>query len=101
MVTGPTYQPAEFLVPTTVSVMVGPVLSMLTPMVVVAVLPALSVAVPVTIWFSPSPVTVTGLVQRATPDSESEQVNVTITSPLFQPRSLAAIRVAVITGTLP
>ena len=51
----------------------------------VAVLPALSVAVPVTGWPLPSLVTVCGPVQLASPDSASAQENVTVTLPLFQP----------------
>ena len=43
-------------------------MSMLTVAVSVAVLPALSVAVPVTCWAAPSVVVVTGAVQLATPE---------------------------------
>ena len=51
--------------------MVGFVLSMLTVAGSVAVLPALSSAVPVTGWFWPSVVLVWGAVQLAMPESES------------------------------
>src|SRR3954447_25841286 len=70
--------------------MTGLVLSMLTAAGSVAVLPALSWTVPVTAWAWPSVVTVCGPVQLATPDSASEQVNVTVTSSLFQPSPFAA-----------
>src|SRR3712207_4808701 len=70
--------------------MTGFVLSMLTAAGSVAVLPALSLTVPVTACALPSEVTVCGPVQLATPDSASEQVNVTVTFSLFQPSALAA-----------
>ena len=70
---------------------VGLVLSMLTVAGSVAVLPALSIAVPVTGWSPPSVVTVCGAVQLAMPDSAwSAQVKVTVTSALFQPLPFAA-----------
>ena len=50
----------------------------------------MSTTVPVTVWALPSVVTVCGPVQLATPDSASEQVNVTVTFALFQPSALAA-----------
>src|SRR3954467_1450164 len=58
----------------------------------VAVLPAVSTAVPVTVWLAPSPVTVWGAVQLAMPDKLdwSSQLKVTVTSVLFQPLPLAA-----------
>src|SRR3954452_5633962 len=69
--------------------MTGLLLSMLTAAGSVAVLPALSVTVPVTAWALPSVVTVCGPVQLATPDTASEQVNVTVTLLLFQPSAFA------------
>ena len=72
------------------AVIAGAVLSMFIPLTVtLAVLPALSSAVPVTLWFAPSPVRVTGDVQLAIPESSSAQVNVTVTSVLFHPLPLA------------
>src|SRR3954464_12819734 len=68
---------------------VGLVLSTLTVVSSVAELPALSVAVPWTFCAAPSPL-VTGDVQLATPEPASAQVKVTVTSLLFQLRSLAA-----------
>ena len=56
----------------------------------VAVLPALSVTVPVTVWAWPSSVTCCGPVQPATPDTASEQLNVMVTAVLFHPSALAA-----------
>ena len=84
-VTSPSYQPLAFAGRSGTAAMVGGVLSMLTVAGSVAVLPALSVAVPVTGWPLPSPVTVCGPVQLASPDSASAQENVTVTLPLFQP----------------
>ena len=70
--------------------MTGLVLSMLTAAGSVAVLPTLSVTVPVTACALPSVLTVCGPVQLATPESASEQVNVTVTFSLFQPSVFAA-----------
>jgi hypothetical protein len=67
--------------------------------VVFAVLPALSVAVPVTICCSPLLEIATGNEQDAMPLILSEQVNVTVTFELFQPATLAGgAAVPVITG---
>src|SRR5690348_11110529 len=71
---------------------------MLTVAATVALLPALSVAVPVVTWPAPSAVSVVGLLQSATPDGASEQVYATVTSPLYQPAALAAGACAVMTG---
>ena len=78
------YQPAAFLVPDAVAVIVGAVLSIRTLALSVAELPAPSVAVPVTVY-SPSADLVTGAVQPATPEPPwSAQVNVTVTSLFVQ-----------------
>src|SRR5437660_173540 len=69
--------------------MMGAVLSILTIATAVAVLPALSVTVPVTLWPAPSP-SVVGAGQEATPESASLQVKLTVTSVLFQPLALGA-----------
>jgi len=61
--------------------------------------PATSVHVPGTDWFSPSVVTMTGLVREATPDNESTQLKLTVTSELFQPLAFGGGEVlAVILG---
>src|SRR5207249_8669073 len=63
----------------------GPVLSMLIPeTVALALLPALSVAVPVTLWLAPSP-SVVGPERFASPESASLPVKLTVTSSLYQP----------------
>src|SRR5947209_6333435 len=69
--------------------MMGAVLSILTIATAVAVLPALSVTVPVTLWPAPSP-SVVGVGQEATPESASLHVKLTVTSVLFQPLAFAA-----------
>src|SRR5260370_38428587 len=58
---------------------------MFTVTLLLAVFPATSVAVPVTIWLALSAVTATGAAQNATPLSASEQVKLTVTADLFQP----------------
>src|SRR6185437_3651092 len=77
----------------------GAVLSMLIPLtVVLALLPAASVAVPVMLWLLPSP-RVTGAGQTSTPERVSAQVKVTVTLPLYQPPALAVrFRAALIVG---
>ena len=69
---------------------VGLVLSMLTVAGSVVLLPALSVAVPMTDWFWPSVETGWGVVQLAIPDSGSAHVKVTVTFVLFQPLRFAS-----------
>src|SRR5262249_53000953 len=70
------------------------------------VLPALSVAVPLTLWFAPSP-RVFGAGQVLIPDplALSAQVNATVTSLLYQPllfavRSVAAPMVGLVVSIL-
>ncbi|MEK7426875.1 MAG: hypothetical protein AAB131_23895 [Actinomycetota bacterium] len=67
-----------------------------------AVFPALSVAVPMTAWLAPSVVTVTGLVQESIPEVVSWQVNVTVTLAWFQPSALGGGETAavIVGGTL-
>src|SRR5437763_227480 len=84
------YQPLALAGRSGAAEMVGGVLSMLTVAGSVAVLPALSVAVPVTGWSVPWVVTVWAAVHPAMPDRASAQVKVTLTSVLFQPWVLAA-----------
>src|SRR5262249_19804650 len=84
------YQPAPLGVVLMLPVMTGAVASRLMIAVVEERLPALSTAGPVTVWPAPSPVTVTGSGHEATPDSASEQVNVTVTALFCQPAALAS-----------
>src|SRR5437764_244763 len=64
---------------------------MLMPLTVAeAVLPALSLAVPVTDCAAPSLLSVVGPAQLATPDSASLHMNESVTSVLFQPAALGA-----------
>src|SRR5438067_1789906 len=64
---------------------------MLMPLTVAeAVLPALSLAVPVTDCAAPSLLRVVGPAQLATAESASAQVKLTVTSLLFQPAAFAA-----------
>jgi len=67
---------------------VGGVLSRLTVVAAVAEFPALSTAVPATIWPAPSPLTVTGVGHDAIPLRLSEQAKETVTLELFQPAAL-------------
>src|SRR5450830_314937 len=90
--------------------MTGGVLSMLMPpTVVVLVLSALSVAVPLTDWLAPSIDSVvwsdagevpsaTQLLMPEAPVPVSVQVNVTVTSELFQPAPFAGVREPMIVG---
>ena len=97
IVTGPVLMPLTGVGVTT-AVIVGGVLSILTVMLTVAELPALSLTVPVT-TVVPSAVTVTGGSQVSTPESASEVLNETVTLVLFQPFALGAgDAVAVIVG---
>src|SRR5690242_19865796 len=64
---------------------VGLVLSIETVFDAEAELPALSVQVPLAVWFAPCDENVTGLVTEATPEVASVQVNVTVTFVLFHP----------------
>src|SRR5439155_26225945 len=89
------FHPAEFAAGARLPTIAGLVLSILMLLTVAssAVLPALSVQLPllVTDWFCPSVVTVppdTWFV--AMPDRLSAQSNDTVTSVLFQPAALAA-----------
>src|SRR3954451_9813036 len=86
-VTPSEYQPAAFAGRSGAPVMVGAALSMLTVAVPVALLAALSVAVPATSCALPSVETVMGAVQSFRPDNSvwSVQEKLTATSVLFQP----------------
>ena len=64
-----------------------------------ALLPALSTAVPETTWVAPSVESVTGAGHVLTPDPASAHANVTVTFVLFQPLALGAgVTAAVIVG---
>src|SRR5438552_3852520 len=90
-VTAPRYQPLVPSTPLGVAVVAGLVLSMLMPDTTVeALLPARSVAEPLTAWAAPSALSVTGAVTVAMPDRLSLAVKLTTTSVLFQPSALAA-----------
>src|SRR5437764_14077740 len=73
--------------------------SMLMPVTVtLALLPALSTAVPVTLWLAPLPVSVTSGWQLAMPDpgtpaamAGSLHVKCTVTGPLYQPPALGEV----------
>src|SRR6266511_2945803 len=91
IVTLPLYQPYAFGFVVAAPVSVGAVRSMLTSLTVAdAVLPALSRAWPVTLRPAPSFERVVGSSQPAMPDSASEQLKLTRTGPLFQPKAFAA-----------
>src|SRR5919107_1563746 len=88
-VTSDLNQPLPFASADRLPVTVGLDLSTFTVVSSVAELPAVSVAVPRTFCAEPSPL-VTGAVQLAMPEPLSVQVKVTVTSLLFQLRTLAA-----------
>ena len=75
IVTGVLFQPL-FATGDCVAVTIGAVLSMLSVTLAVAVLPALSTALPETTWLAPSALTVTGAGHFSMPDSESAQAKV-------------------------
>ncbi len=82
------FQPKEFAPGDLEPLIVGNVLSMLTPVsVVLAELPARSTHAPGTDWFAPSPRVVED-VTADTPDKASLHVKLTVTGPLFQPFEL-------------
>src|SRR5947209_4941412 len=84
-----------------VVVTAGGVLSILRLRELLAVFPALSVAVPEIVCFAPSVLTVVAAGQVATPDRLSEQVKDTVTLLLFQPAAFAAgLAVALIVGAV-
>jgi hypothetical protein len=89
-VTAALFQPKLFAGGTALAAMVGGVLSRLMLIDVEAEFPARSVAVPLITWFAPSVLTVTDGGQDATPEVLSEQVKVTTTLELFQPKLSAA-----------
>ena len=98
--TSPLYQPFAFAAGY-VGVMTGGVRSMFTSVTAARLLfPALSVAVPLTLWPAPSLLrTVDAGVQLAIPDSASAQLKVTVTGELFQPLEFAAgVRAPAIAG---
>ena len=97
--TGVLFQPCAFAVGAWAPDTTGAVLSILTVTLAVAVLPALSRAVPETTWLLPSVPRTTGGGHTATPDPASLQTNVTVTFVLFQPRVFGVgLTVVLITG---
>src|SRR5690348_8895544 len=113
-VTSVLFQPKVLAAGVRLPVITGLVLSIFMPerLAGVAVFPAASVQLPVTVWLSPSVVTVTssGLAaefpvaapdapKEATPEVLSVQTNLTVTSLLFQPFPFATVwRLAVSNG---
>src|SRR5689334_12631308 len=77
------FHPAVFGPGTALTVITGRVMSMFTVTVLLAVFPARSAAIPVTIWPAPSTVTGTCCGQLAIPEPESSHVNTTFTGVLF------------------
>src|SRR5579862_4786413 len=69
---------------------VGGVKSMFRESDALRLFPALSTAVAVTCWPAPSLGITSAAGQVATPEAESEQVNVTVTGALFQPLEFGA-----------
>jgi hypothetical protein len=84
------YQPAGFGAVVGAPLSVGAVSSMFTVTLMVALLSALSTAVPVTAWLEPSPVNILVPLQLLIPDSASEHAKLTATADRFQPFALAA-----------
>src|SRR5690242_18125817 len=95
----PLYQPLPFGAVVAAPLSAGAVSStLMAVMLALALLPAASVAVPLDVWFAPSP-SVLAAGQLSIPESASPQVKLTVTSVLFQPLALAAgARLAVIVG---
>src|SRR5579864_5491821 len=82
------FHPASLGAGEMVAVITGGVLSILTGNDAVATFPATSTAVPEIVCLAPSPLTVDADAQVAIPESESPQLNETVTSVLFQPAAL-------------
>ena len=104
IVTSPLYQPAAFGASVAAPERSGSVRSMLiSSTILLFLLPALSVAVPVMLWASPSAVSVLSPTQpptALTPVSASSQAKATETGPWFQPNAFAAgVRVLSIDGS--
>jgi hypothetical protein len=77
------FQPAAFAGGAPEAVMCGELISRLIVTLVLAELPATSVAAPEIDWFAPSVLIVCGLGQFAIPDNVSEHWKVTVTAVLF------------------
>ena len=93
-VTSALYHPLALAARSGVAVTIGGVLSILMPdITVLAELPALSVAMPVTDWSAPSPVRVVSGVTESIPEPEgsSDAVKWTVTSVLYQPLVLGEV----------
>src|SRR2546423_1760994 len=96
------FQPFAFGYGDAVARDTGGVLSKLMAIWAVTVFPALSVAVPATMWFAPSVLTVTGEGQLATPLVLSKHVKLTTTFALYHPVALAgrSAEALIVGGTL-
>src|SRR5436309_5637665 len=95
------FHPAALDAGEPLAVMVGAVLSILIVVLVEAMFPALSTAVPAAIWFAPSPFSRAGAVHVAMPERRSRQLKVTVTAELFHPKALArGVGLAEIVGTV-
>ncbi len=91
-------QPAGFGAGVTVAEIDGPVLTIFTVTLAVALLPARSTAVPMTVCV-PAAVTTIGGVHESMPDPASAHVNVTVASPSMVPSAFGAgVTAAVIVG---
>ena len=95
------FQPLAFAAGKREPLIVGGVLSIFTPVCVfVAVLPALSVQVPIADWLGPSDESVWLAFAANTPDRLSAQLQFSATSELFHPLAFAAVRLTkVMIGT--
>src|SRR5712691_3988600 len=101
-VTSVLFPPPAFGDGDTIGRRTGGVLSRLMATCAVAILPALSIAVPVMIWFAASVLTVTGEGQFATPLVLSKQVKLTTTLALYHPAALGgrSAEAVMVGGTL-
>src|SRR5688500_6506074 len=80
VVTVALFQPAALASGLRLALMLGAVLSMLSPaLVALAVLPALSLASPLRLWSRPSVLTRAGGEQVSTPERASPQLQLTVT----------------------
>src|SRR5712691_11549866 len=84
------FQPLPLAAGVAVAVTAGGVRSMLIVTLAEAVLPALSTAVPLTVWLAPSVPTTTVAGQVSIPERTSVHVNPALTGVLFQPLPLGA-----------
>jgi hypothetical protein len=94
-VTAPLYQPLAFGLLVAAALIVGAVVSMLTPVwVSEALLPALSAQLPVALWLAPSALMVWLTFALSAPEMASLHAQLIVTALLFQPAALAAVRLS-------